>query len=226
MSLLKGKKILITSGGTLEKWDTVRGHTNLAKGTMGCYLAEEALNHEAEVIYLHGYFAKLPENHRNMRLIQFEGIDDLGGKIKKLVQSEHIDIVIMAAAGSDWVVDKVVDQQGNPILETGKMTSDEPPIIHFKKAPKVLSQIKRWNPNILLVGFKLEHTVDHKYLFERAKLRMETSKAEFMVANKTGSLYGEESEHFIVSTFQSPIKYSSKKETAEGLIHCLAGQIN
>ncbi|MGE6755468.1 phosphopantothenoylcysteine decarboxylase [Rossellomorea sp. NPDC071047] len=226
MSLLKGKKILITSGGTLEKWDAVRGHTNLAKGTMGCYLAEEALNHEAEVIYLHGYFAKVPENHRNMRLIQFEGIDDLGWKIKKLVQSEHIDVVIMAAAGSDWVVDKVVDQRGNPIMETGKMTSDEPPIIHFKKAPKVLSQIKKWNPDVLLVGFKLEHTLDHEYLFERAKLRMETSKAEFMVANKTGSLYGEESDHFIVSTFQLPIKYSSKKETAEGLIHLLADHIN
>jgi phosphopantothenate---cysteine ligase (CTP) len=226
MSLLKGKKILITSGGTLEKWDTVRGHTNLAKGTMGCYLAEEALSHEAEVIYIHGYFGKLPENHVNMRLIQFEGIEDLGEKIKSIVQSEPIDVVIMAAAGSDWVVDKIFDQRGNPILETGKMTSDEPPIIHFKKAPKVLSEIKKWNPNVLLVGFKLEHTVDHEYLFERAKLRMETAKAEFMVANKTGSLYGEESEHFIVSTFQLPIKYSSKKETAEGLLHLLAYHIN
>ncbi len=43
MSLLKGKKILITSGGTLEKWDNVRGHTNLAKGTIGCYLVYTAI---------------------------------------------------------------------------------------------------------------------------------------------------------------------------------------
>lgn len=55
---------------------------------------------------------------------------------------------------------------------------------------------------------------------------MRTSKAELVVANKTGSLYGEESEHFIVSTFQLPIKYSSKKETAEGLIHLLADHIS
>jgi phosphopantothenate---cysteine ligase (CTP) len=71
-----------------------------------------------------------------------------------------------------------------------------------------------------------EWPVDHEYLFERAKLRMKTSKAEFMVANKTGSLYGEESEHFIVSTFQLTIKYSNKKETAEGLLHLLADHIN
>lgn len=226
MSLLKGKKILITSGGTLEKWDNVRGHTNLAKGTMGCYLAEEALSREAEVIYLHGYFAKLPENHGNMRLISFEGIEDLGGEIKAIVESEAIDVVIMAAAGSDWVVDKILDQRGDQILETGKMTSDEPPIIHFKKAPKVLSEIKKWNPSVILVGFKLEHTEDQEYLFERANLRMETSKAEFMVANKTGSLYGEDAEHFIVSKLQPPQKYISKKDTAEGLIQLLADHIN
>ncbi len=136
MSLLKGKKILITSGGTIEKWDTVRGHTNLAKGTMGCYLAEEAFRQEAEVIYLHGYFAKLPENHGSMHLIQFEGIEDLGEKIKSIVQSEPIDVVIMAAAGSDWIVDKMVDQRGNPILETGKMTSDEPQSFILKKLQK------------------------------------------------------------------------------------------
>ena len=35
--MLNGKKIVITSGGTLEKWDNVRGHTNLSKGIMGTY---------------------------------------------------------------------------------------------------------------------------------------------------------------------------------------------
>ncbi len=120
MSLLKGKKILITSGGTLEKWDNVRGQTNLAKGTIGCYIAEQALSQEAEVIFLHGYFAKLPENHKKMHLLQFEGIYDLGEKVKMIVQSEHIDVVIMSAAGSDWVIDKVLDRRGNQILETEK----------------------------------------------------------------------------------------------------------
>lgn len=38
---MKGKKVLITSGGCLEKWDQVRGHTNMAKGTIGRIIAEE-----------------------------------------------------------------------------------------------------------------------------------------------------------------------------------------
>lgn len=108
---LNGKKVLITSGGTLEKWDNVRGHTNLSKGAMGSFLAEAALAAGAEVIYLHGYFAKLPENASKMQLVVFEGIEDLGSKIQSIVQKEFVDFVIMAAAGSDWIIDKVYDTQ-------------------------------------------------------------------------------------------------------------------
>ena len=40
---MQEKKVLITSGGCLEKWDQVRGHTNLAKGTIGRIIAEELM---------------------------------------------------------------------------------------------------------------------------------------------------------------------------------------
>ncbi len=92
---------------------------------------------------MHGYFAQLPANKDKMRTIRFEGIEDLGEKIRHAVQEEQIDIVIMAAAGSDWVIDKVYDQSGNLMKEAGKMPSDEPPIIHFKKSAKDTRSNKR-----------------------------------------------------------------------------------
>ncbi|MEK9198091.1 MULTISPECIES: phosphopantothenoylcysteine decarboxylase domain-containing protein [Bacillales] len=222
MKTLQGKKVLITSGGTLEKWDRVRGHTNLSKGTMGCFLAEEALAAGAEVIYMHGYFANLPQHVSEMRTVLFKGIEDLAEKIKSIVQGEVIDFVIMAAAGSDWVIDKVYDQSGNLLEEKGKMPSDEPPIIHFKKAPKVLGQIKGWSPNTTLIGFKLEATDDVDYLIERAKLRMESSNAEYMVANSSNSLYGVEEPHFIISKEGEVLKVEGKEKTAKKLIELLA----
>lgn len=222
--MLKGKKVLITSGGTLEKWDRVRGHTNLSKGTMGCYLAESAYSLGADVIYLHGYFTKLPEHKEQMRLVLFEGIEDLGNKIKEILQTEKIDIVIMAAAGSDWVVDKVYDQKGNLIEEKGKMPSDEPPIIHFKKAPKILGKIKGWDPGTILVGFKLEATEDVHYLIERAKLRMVESKADFMVANSSQSLYGDV-KHYIINSSGDVIEVQGKKQTARRLMEMLAEKV-
>ncbi|WP_431810393.1 phosphopantothenoylcysteine decarboxylase [Lysinibacillus capsici] len=224
MGTLQGKTVLITSGGTLEKWDSVRGHTNLSKGTMGCYLAEAALAAGANVVYMHGYFAQLPENQNDMTLIQFEGIEDLGQKVRHAVQQQHVDIVIMAAAGSDWVIDKVYDQSGNLMEETGKMPSDEPPIIHFKKAPKVLGQIKGWQPNVTLVGFKLEATNDEEFLLARARLRMETANAQFMVANSSQSLYGGDEPHWIVPADGQPLKVMGKQKTAEALMMYLQNQ--
>lgn len=224
MQNLQGKKILITSGGTLEKWDLVRGHTNLSKGTMGCFLAEAAYRAGAEVFFLHGYFAKIPKNANFMRTIMFEGIEDLGNKVKNIVQSETIDVVIMAAAGSDWVIDKVYDQSGNLLEDKGKMPSDEPPIIHFKKAPKILGQIKRWAPNTTLVGFKLEATDNLDYLISRAKLRMETSNAKFMVANSSNSLYGADEPHFIVADNGNVVRVEGKEKTANKLLDILSDQ--
>lgn len=222
---LKGKKILITSGGTLEKWDQVRGHTNLSKGTMGCFLAEEALARGAEVIYLHGYFAQLPAHIDKMRKVVFEGIEHLGEQIKKIVESEKIDVVIMAAAGSDWVIDKVYDAAGNLMEGKGKMPSDEPPVIHFKKAPKIISQIKGWTPDTILVGFKLEATDDPNYLIKRARERMESSNAQFMVANSSQSLYGINEPHFIVPKKGEVVQIDGKEKTASKLMDILEKEI-
>ncbi|QBK25901.1 phosphopantothenoylcysteine decarboxylase [Ureibacillus thermophilus] len=224
MKTLERKKVLIASGGTLEKWDRVRGHTNLSKGTMGCFLAETAFSMGADVIYLHGYFTKLPKHKESMRLVGFEGIVDLGEKIKDILQKEKIDIVIMAAAGSDWLVDKVYDQKGNLITETGKMSSDEPPIIHFKKAPKILGKIKGWDSETTLVGFKLEATEDVGYLIERAKLRMKESNADFMVANSSQSLYGDV-KHYILSAAGDVIEVQGKEQTARKLLEILAERV-
>ena len=220
--MLTGKTVLITSGGTLEKWDNVRGHTNLSKGVIGCYLAEAARLAGANVIYMHGYFTKLPEQKEDMRLVPFEGIVDLGETLKSIVQSEQVDVIIMAVAGSDWLIDKVFDSAGNELTEKGKMPSDEPPIIHFKKAPKVLAEVKKWSPQSTLVGFKLEATEDKAYLINRAKLRMEASDAQFMVANSSKSLYGNAEPHFIVSRTGEIIEMDGKKAAAKVLIQILA----
>lgn len=219
--MLQEKTVLITSGGTMEKWDDVRGHTNLSKGTMGCLLAEKAFAAGAKVIYMHGYFTKLPEHAEHMQLVRFEGIENLSSKLKRILESEQVDVVIMAVAGSDWIIDKVFDQSGKEITEKGKMPSDEPPIIHFKKAPKILAEIKKWAPETTLVGFKLEATEDADYLIGRAKLRMETSNAQIMVANTSKSLYGKDEPHFIIKQNGEMIETSGKDQTAQSLIETL-----
>ena len=42
-------------------------------------------------------------------------------------------------------------------------------VLFLKKTPKIISLIKQWNPNILLVGFKLLVNVSKEELFEVAR---------------------------------------------------------
>ncbi|HDR7612960.1 NAD-dependent epimerase/dehydratase family protein [Bacillus mycoides] len=219
---MKGKKVLITSGGCLEKWDQVRGHTNLAKGTIGRIIAEELMTKGANVIYLHGYFAEKPMAVNNqLELHPFEGIIDLQDKMKSIITHEKVDAVIMAAAGSDWVVEKICDQDGNVLNMNGKISSDIAPIIHFQKAPKILKQIKSWDPETILVGFKLESDVNEAELIERASKRMEGAKASVMVANSPHSLYSRGAVHHVIGQDGNVKLCNGKDETAKEIVNML-----
>ncbi|KYG34712.1 hypothetical protein AZF08_10030 [Bacillus gaemokensis] len=219
---MKGKKILITSGGCLEKWDQVRGHTNLAKGTIGRILAEEAMSKGAHVIYLHGYFAEKPNaTNAQLELHPFEGIIDLQDKMKSIITHEKIDAVIMAAAGSDWIVDKICDQEGNTLDMNGKISSDIAPIIHFQKAPKVLKQIKQWDLETILVGFKLESDINDAELIQRARKRMGQAKANLMVANSPHSLYSRAAIHHVIGEDGNVQLCKGKDETAKEIVNRL-----
>ncbi|MGE7881955.1 phosphopantothenoylcysteine decarboxylase [Bacillus sp. NPDC094077] len=219
MVTMKGKKVLITSGGCLEKWDQVRGHTNMAKGTIGRIIAEELIAKGAHVIYLHGYFAEKPNDvNSQLELHPFEGIVDLQDKMKSIITHEKVDAVIMAAAGSDWIVEKICDQDGNALDMNGKISSDIAPIIHFQKAPKVLKQIKEWDPETIIVGFKLESDVSDEELFERAHKRMKEAKANVMIANSPHSLYSRAAVHHVIGKDGNVKLCTGKDETAKEIV--------
>ena len=54
------------------------------------------------------------------------------------------------------------------IFQANKISSDiEDLIIHMKRSPKVIGNIKKWSPGSLLVGFKLPSGVPHEELIAR-----------------------------------------------------------
>ena len=123
----------------------------------------------------------------------------------------------MAAAGSDWTIDYLTDQNGEIISQDGKISSENPPIIHLKKAPKILKQIKSWDTKLLLVGFKLESDLNKDALIKRAEIRMLDSGADYMVANSSESLFTQETVHYIFDKEMNIHEYVNKVETAKGI---------
>lgn len=94
---LKGKKVLVTAGGTREPIDAVRFIGNRSSGKQGYALAEEALARGAEVALV----ATNPrELSQGINLCLVETAQELEAEVSK--RAGVSDIVIMAAAVADY----------------------------------------------------------------------------------------------------------------------------
>ena len=59
--------------------------------------------------------------------------------------------------------------------------------ISLKKIPKIIDQIKKYQKNVILVGFKAEVNLSKKDLIRVAKQKLQDSKADMIIANDIGS---------------------------------------
>ncbi|MFQ8846618.1 MAG: phosphopantothenoylcysteine decarboxylase, partial [Clostridia bacterium] len=170
-------KIVITAGGTSEKIDDVRTITNSSTGRLGYAVGTAFLQQYADeleaVYYLHGTRARHPE-HEKVIPVEIGGVADLQRELGRILAEEKIDAVVHAMAVSDYTVKEVTTlekirgeepEDGGADLSGNKISSDiEDLIIHMKRSPKVIGNIKKWSPDSLLVGFKLLSGVPHEEL--------------------------------------------------------------
>ena len=117
---LKGKKILITAGGTKEKIDPVRYISNSSSGKMGLALADAAYSMGAEVTLVSTFKTDKPYlNYVTETALEMEKI------VKE--QTPFQDCVIMAAAVSDYRVENYAKEKikkgGKCIGPDGETTS-------------------------------------------------------------------------------------------------------
>lgn len=175
------KKVLVTSGGTFEYIDEVRGITNISTGKLGALIASDFANIEGiQVYYLHSKTAVLPPNIYLMKDIEVRTAQDTHDKMMEIITTEKIDAVVHAMAVSDFTFKRDGDI---------KLKSSDPEafIEYMRKTitlnPKIISHIKEWDPNIFLVGFKFEvgYTVDQ--LKEAALQSMEKNGCDLVVTN-------------------------------------------
>ncbi len=101
---LKGKKVLITAGGTREKIDPVRYITNSSSGKMGLALADRAYEMGAEVTLVSTF--KTDKPYKN--IVALTALE-MEKAVKENLQEQ--DCVIMAAAVSDYRVENVSEQK-------------------------------------------------------------------------------------------------------------------
>jgi phosphopantothenoylcysteine decarboxylase/phosphopantothenate--cysteine ligase len=98
----------------------------------------------------------------------------------KLELKKKFDIVIMAAAIADYV--PIV--QSKKKIKSSKSTMN----IRLKKAPKIIDEIKKYQKNVFLVGFKAETNLTKSQLIKSAEKKLRDSSADMIIANDIGSI--------------------------------------
>lgn len=166
---LNGKKVLVSAGATYEKIDEVRGITNRSSGKMGVEIAKEAFIRGAEVTLIKGKMTTDVPNVFN--ILEVESVGQMRDVV--LEQAKKHDIFISAAAVSDFIPEKMEN----------KISSTQDITLKFQKAPKIIGEVKKINPQIFLVGFKAEYDLSRDELIESARNRLKEHNIDLIVAN-------------------------------------------
>ena len=176
--ILKGKKVLMTAGPTIEKIDPIRIITNHSTGKTGVLLASELVSAGAKVTLVYG--PGITEPPKGAKIIPVQTVTDMFNEVKKQMKKKF-DIVILAAAASDYIPK---NQYSKKIKSTKNSLT-----IELKKAPKIIDHIKKLQKDVFLIGFKAETNISKKELVVRAKQKLRDSKADMIIANDIGKNY-------------------------------------
>lgn len=209
---LKNRKILVTAGPVWVPIDKVRVMTNVFGGSLGLVISLEAQKRGARVVLLLGPGrVQLPQkNPSNLKIIRFKYFNELLSLMKKEVSSGNYDVIIHSAAVSDYTPNNIYK---------GKINSNRKNlIIKFKPTLKIVDLIKKWDPSIFLVKFKLEVSTKKKELIEKAYCSMIKSKANLMIANDFKDVI-KKHKAFIIDNNKNIIECAGKKIIARKLFY-------
>ncbi|RRD32417.1 phosphopantothenate--cysteine ligase [Streptococcus minor] len=186
-------KILITSGGTREAIDQVRSITNHSTGRLGKEIAETFLKAGHQVSLVTTKSAIKPNIHPNLTIMEVSNVDSLQQTLEPLVKNH--DVLIHSMAVSDYTpvymagikevadVENIYDFLEKKNTENKISSTDDYQVLFLKKTPKLISSIKKWNPNIQLIGFKLLVGVSKEELWAVARDSLKKNQADYILAN-------------------------------------------
>jgi len=175
-SVLKGKKVLITAGPTIEYIDPVRVITNQSTGKTGVLLASEFVSAGSKVTLIYGPGIEIPP--KGVKVIRVETSGEMSDALRKEMK-QKFDIVLLAAAASDYTPEKP---------KRTKLDSDLLRIsLKLKRVPKMINDVKKIQSNVFLVGFKAEANVSKKDLIEKAREKIKQSGCDLVIANDIGT---------------------------------------
>ena len=196
------KKILISSGATLEKIDEARAITNLSSGLMGLSLAKMAYTMGAEVTVISGHSNyEFPPCIKTIKAVNH---DEMNKSITSNIEKN--DIYISAAAISDY----------KPNYIKGKIKKENENIsLELKKTKDILSYIGKNFGHKLVVGFAAES----ENLIENARKKLVLKNLDIIIANEIKHSMGKtKAKMVIIDQYEDRYLPEAEKEVQSKII--------
>lgn len=165
---LRGKKVLVTAGPTMEAIDPVRYITNHSSGRMGYAIAGCAAYRGAQVVLVTGRTHIEPPIFT--KVIKVTDAESMYNAV--MSEMDDADIIVMAAAVADYTPAQVSDEKLKK--KDGDMS------VEMKRTRDILKEAgKIKKANQYICGFAMET----QNLIENAKAKLEAKNADMIVAN-------------------------------------------
>ncbi|MGE7611052.1 bifunctional phosphopantothenoylcysteine decarboxylase/phosphopantothenate--cysteine ligase CoaBC [Paenibacillus sp. NPDC101420] len=216
-SPLKGKEIVITAGGTVERIDPVRYISNDSSGKMGFALARAARAMGAEVTLIAARTDEAPPQDPDMNVIRVQSAQEMYDAVT--AQWDSCDIMIKAAAVSDY---RPKQSEPSKIKKSGDTLT-----LELIKTTDILETLGKNKDKQFLIGFAAETGNTEFY----AKDKLVRKNCDLIVANNVaaaGAGFGSDTN--IVSIYDVDglvleLPQLSKDEVARRLLTLVAERI-
>ena len=209
-SPMRGKKVLVSVGGTEEDIDPVRVVSNRSSGKMGFAVAEAARDAGADVTVVAARTSLAPP--QGVRVVRVRTSDEMGSALK--TEFKNSDVLFMVAAVSDF----------RPVTRLSeKKKSGEGWTLELAKTEDILASLGADKGKRVVVGFALE-TEDEE---QNARAKLAKKHCDFVVLNKPADAFGLDTNVVAVYNAQGRIYQSSgpegKREIARRLMDLVTG---
>lgn len=168
---LRGKRLVITAGGSLEPIDPVRVISNRSSGKQGYALAQAALEMGAKVTLIsHPTALTAPVG---VDLVSVETVQQMLEAVTSAIRAA--DGLIMAAAVADFRVKKV--------SENKLKKRDGIPQIELEAAPDVLAAVASLRGDVSRLKVVVGFAAESRDLLENAQSKLISKKLDLIAAN-------------------------------------------
>lgn len=218
------KKVLITGGPTDEFIDEVMKITNMSTGSLAMGLAEKFDSQGWEVCLIINEKINVSALPESVRIVKVLSADDMSYALEQEGDFEpdvifHVAAVGDYKAGFTFLMDdmaeeifehldeingpqEIYDILTNPecrLDNNTKISSYQPDLtIRLDLTPKIISKLRGWFPDSLIIGAKLLENVSKDELYAAAQRICKKNQVDFVMSNDLAELrQGDKTRHLV-----------------------------